>query len=117
VQAVGELVQLIKARGHTRHSFAAVSGGLDLVNRGFHDVLEDNVVLGGAALSDGIDLGLGLIDQILHLAVGTIAQLNDLGAGIDQPAQDSALGHDLGVVSGIGGRRYGLNEFVQVGGS
>ena len=60
MQAVGEFVEFIEAGGDTGHALAAVAGGLDLVDGGFHDVLEDDVVLGGAALGDGVDLGLRL---------------------------------------------------------
>ena len=115
VQAVGQFVEFVEAGGDARHALPAVAGRLDLVHGGFHDVLEDNVVLGGAALGHGVDLGLGLVDQVLHLAVLAVAELDDLGAGVDQAAQDGAFGHDFGVVAGVGGGGNGLDQLVEVG--
>ena len=117
MQAVGEFVELVEAGGDAHHALAAVAGGLDLVHGGFHDVLEDHIVLGGPAFGDGVDLGLGLVDQVFDLAVLSVAELDDLGAGVDQAAQHRAFAHDFGVVTGVGGRGDGLDEFVQVGGS
>ena len=116
MRPVGEFVQLVEAGGDAHHAFAAVAGGLDLVHRGLHDVLQDDVVLGGPALGDGIDLSLGLVDEVFDFAVLAVAQLDDLGAGVDQAPEDGTLGHDLGVVAGVGRGGNGLDELVEVGG-
>jgi len=115
VQAVGQLVEFVEPGGDTNHAFAAVSGRFDLIHGGFHHVLEDDVVLGGAPFGHGVDLCLGLVDQVLNLAVLPVTELDDLGAGVDKPAQDGPLGHDFGVVACVGGRRYGLDQLVEVG--
>ncbi len=114
VQAVGQLVQLDEPGGHADHLAAAVADRLDLVERALHDRGERLIVLAGAALGDGVDLGLGGVDDRVDLAVAGVTHLRDAGAGLDQAAQDGALGHDLGVVAGVGRGRHRGQQRVQV---
>ena len=68
------------------------------------------------AFGHGVDLGLGRVDDVLDVAAALrVAELDDAGAGLDQAAQHGPLGHDLGVVAGVGGGGDGLDELVQVG--
>src|SRR5439155_15388298 len=69
MQAMRELVEFVEPGGDARHALSAVAGCLDLVNGGFHDVLERHVVFRGAAFGHGIYLSLGLVDEVFHLAV------------------------------------------------
>ena len=89
---------------------------LDLVDRGLEHVAEDVVVLAAALVGDRVDLGLGglTMSSTSPLALA-VADLDDAGAGVDQPAQHRALGDDLRVVAGVGRRRHGRDELVQVG--
>ena len=92
VQPVGQVVEVGEPGGYAGHAAAARADRLDLVERGRHDVLEPDVVLGGAPLGDLVDRRLGAVDDLVDLAVAAVAELDDAGAGLDQAAQHRPLG-------------------------
>src|SRR6185312_13284269 len=114
MQALGEFIEFIDTGGDTGHAFAAVAGGFDLVDGAFDDVLQRDVILGGAPLCDLVDLRLGLVDDRVDFAVVGVAQLDDLGAGVDEAAEHCAFTDDFRIEAGIGGRGHRLNQRMQV---
>ena len=109
-------VEVGEAGRDAGHRAGPAADGLHLVHRRLHDVAEDGVVLAGAPLGDVVDRLLGPVDEVVDLAaVGGVAQLHDPGAGLDQAAQDGPLGHDPGVVAGVGRGGHAGQQRVQVG--
>ena len=116
VQAVGDVVEVGEAGGHAEGHPTARGDGVDLVHRRLEDVLEGHVVLGDAAVGDLVDGGLGAVDDVVGVrALGpVVAELHDARARLDEASQDRAVGDDLGVVAGVGGRGHRGDEGVQV---
>ena len=103
--------------GHAAAHAAAGGDGVELVHRRLQDVLEPRVVLAHPLLGDVVDLLLRAVDDVVDVALaarGAVAQLDDAGAGLDQPPQHGLLGHDRGVVAGVGGRGRRRDQRVQV---
>ena len=116
VQAVGEAVEVDEAGGDAGHRAAAAADGLELVHRRLHELLEQRVVLGRAALGDVVDRLLRAVDGVVDAAGAgrAVAELHDAGAGLDEAAQDRLLGDDAGVEAGVGRRRDARQQRVQV---
>ena len=115
MQAVGQRIEISKARRHTHHLAAAIGDGLDLRQRSIHEVTQRQIVLGGAALGDLIDLGLRAIHNVIDMTFAGVSHLHDAGARLDKPPQDRTLLDDGGVVSRVGRRRDEGDERVEVG--
>src|SRR3712207_54482 len=117
LQAVGELVEVTDAGGHAAGGAAAGRDRVQLVHRRLQDVLEARVVLAHALLGDVVDLLLGAVDDVVDVALAArraVAQLDDARARLDQAPQHGLLGHDGGVVAGVGGRGRRGDQGVQV---
>ena len=120
VQAVGDLVQLLEAGLHPGPQPAVGRHPVHLVQGALEQILDPDVVLAGPPLGHLVDLGLRPVHHVVDgaghaLATGrAVAHLHDPGAGLDQPPQDRTLGHDLGVVAGVGRGRHPGDQRVQV---
>ncbi len=113
------LVQMLEAGRHAPVPVVHLDP-VQLVHGGLQQILDADVVLGRASLGHFVDLGLRPVDHIIDgarhtLATGgAVAHLDDPGASLDQPPQDRSLGHDLGVVTGVGRGRHSGDQRVQV---
>ena len=119
MQAVGQIVEFGETGGHTTGHTAVRGDGVDLVHRGLQQVFERDEVLGGTAVGNLVHLGLRAVDDGGHVgALGArVAVLDHPGAGLHQPAQQGLLGHDAGVVTGVGGGGHRGDQRVQIGGA
>ena len=85
------------------------------------EVGQHREVVAGAALGDVVDRLLGEVHDVVDVAPlpvgGAVAHGHDARARLDQTTQHRPLGHDAGVVGGVGRRRHQRDEGVQVGGA
>src|SRR5699024_6515446 len=107
-----------KPGGNT--ALLAVAAALHLVDQFLprvpvQDVFQVAVVV-GAGGGHLHDRGTGGVDQVVDLALALVSDLCDPGTDLDQATQHRAVGDDLGVVPGVGGRGDRLGEGVQVWG-
>ncbi len=111
----GEAVEVGEAGGHAGDLAAVVVQALDRLQGAGQHLAQALVVLAHAALGDLVDERLGDVDRPLGVLGRLETELHDPRAHVDQPAEDTCLLHDPGVVGGVRGRRHTRDEGEQEG--
>lgn len=117
VQTVGDLVEIHEPGRDTARDATRGRDRVDLVHGGLQQVLERDEILGlVAAFGHVVDLGLRPVHDVGDIGtVGPgVAVLHHPGAGLDQATQQCLLGHDGGVVAGIGRGWHRGDQGVQI---
>ena len=107
MKSVGQFIEVGVSRRNTRPIAVSVPCRLNLVDGRGYGQIERHVVFGLSHARDAVDFGLGIVDQIDRIALARIAHVDNARSCVNQPAQESPLGNNRGVVAGV--RRCGHN--------